>query len=136
MSTRLTFLLTAAVLALPLPAYADCAARIAAMEDHPSIGEAQTSESQMPGGQSAEQGGQQAQRPPAADGSVRVDGGASTHPQGGPATPSESWFTDSEDEDKVSVLTHLETAKKAQQAGKEQACLDAVQQAESALQDK
>lgn len=115
-------LLAAAVLALPLTAHADCAERIAAVAGHPAVA-----------GASGDGGGPEG----AADAgrSLRDDGGETTHQQGGPATPSESWFTDSEDDDRSSVLTHLDTARDAQEAGNERACLEAVEQAEAALRD-
>lgn len=116
MAMRITLLSVAAALILPLPAQANCAERIAAVESHPA----------MIGGQnSSEASGETS--------GVRVDGGESTHAEGGPATPSESWFTDSENEDRASVLTHLDNAKQAQNAGDERACIDAVEQAEAAL---
>lgn len=114
MPMRLPCLLAAAVLALPMSAHADCAARIATVEAHPAIGG------------SAD----------AAEGSVRTDGGDSTHAAGGPATPTESWFTDAEHEDRPSALTHLHSAREAQKEGDEQACLDAVEQAEAALEGR
>ena len=126
MSTRVISLLAGAALALPLPAWADCAARIAAVEGHPAIGQAgSAADGKEPGG---------ARSPTSPSGSVQVDGGATTHPEGGPATPSESWFTDSEHEDRAAVLAHLDSAREAQGAGDERACLAAVEQAEAALE--
>jgi hypothetical protein len=115
MCARTSCFLAAAILAQPLPAYADCAARIAAVEQNPAV-----SSRGAPSGES-----------------VHVDGGESRHQQGGPATPTESWFTGSEnDDEKPSVLTHLTAARDAREAGDEQACLEAVGEAEEALRDK
>lgn len=127
MSMRLILPLATAMLLLPQAARADCAARIAAVESHPAVDQAERSAPDQ----------QQAGREPSnSGGSVQIDGGDTGHAQGGPATPSESWFTDSEHEDRASVLAHLDTARKAQGDGKEQACLTAVEQAEAALEGR
>ena len=52
---------------------------------------------------------------------------------GGPAMPQESWF--SESKGMSVVLTHLDAARQAQGVGDEEACLESVQQAETALKD-
>lgn len=100
---------------LPSAALADCRERIASIENHPALKESRAA-------------------PSAGEGeTVREDGGKTEHAEGGPATPSESWFTNSDEDDRGSVLTYLDTAKAAQEAGNEAACLDAVEQAEAAL---
>lgn len=114
MKWRTGGLVAAIAIALPAAAQADCAARIAALED----GQA------LPGaGETAGSAGRV----------VREDGGKTTHQEGGPALPPDSWFTDSESEDEATALTHLDTARKARAAGDERACLDAVGQAEAVL---
>lgn len=109
-------MLAAAALALPLPAYADCAQRIAAIEENASV----TSNAPSAGN----------------GGSVQADGGTTEHQEGGPAQPTESWFTNSKSDGAGAVLTHLTDAREARAAGDEQACLEAVGQAEAALQRK
>jgi len=107
-----------AAIAMPLPAVAqaDCAARIAAVEDTRAMAGAGAGDD-------------------AAGPVVREDGGTTTHQEGGPALPQDSWFTDARDEDHASALTHLDSARKAQEAGDERACLNAVRQAETALRN-
>lgn len=100
----------AAAMVLPAAAEADCAARIAALEGSPAM----TGDG-------------------LSDGAIREDGGATTHQDGGPAVPQDSWFTDADKEDASSALTHLDAARQARAAGDEQSCLDAVGQAEAAL---
>lgn len=127
MSMRIIFPLTVAALLLPQPAQADCTARIAAVEEHPAVSQAARS------GQDEQPAERQVTNPA---GSVQVDGGDTGHAEGGPATPSESWFTDSEHEDRAAVLAYLDSARKAQAEGDEQACLTAVEQAEAALEGR
>lgn len=131
--SRLPYLLAATALALPLPAYADCAQRIEAVESHPAIIE-------NPQGSSAE-----SDEVPAAGGreeavkdemvqngeAVQEDGGKTVYQEGGLATPREQWFT--ADTDKAAVLTHLDAARDAQGTGDEQACLESIEQAERIL---
>lgn len=122
MSRRASGLLGAVALVLPLPAYADCAERIAAVESHPAVAGAETSagsaDKPLRAGAGKGEG-------------VREDGGNTVYPDGGPATPTESWFTG--EEDAAAALTHLDAARKARGEGDEEACLDAVEQAEAAL---
>jgi hypothetical protein len=115
MKWRTTGLVAAVTMVAPAMAEANCAARIAALE-----------ESRPMGGDGAGGG--------AGSGVVvREDGGQTTYQKGGPALPQDNWFTDAEEEGSSSALTHLDSARKAQQAGDEQGCLEAVGQAEAAL---
>jgi hypothetical protein len=112
---------------LPSAAWADCQERIASIESHPAVLEERDA---------ALSGGQDTTVPLQQKGeSVREDGGETKHADGGPATPSESWFTNSNQDDTGTVLTHLDTAKAAQDAGNEAACLEAVEQAEAVLEN-
>ncbi|MGE5766046.1 MAG: hypothetical protein ACM35H_02605, partial [Bacteroidota bacterium] len=98
--------------------------RIAAVENHPAV---------LEDGEAAAAGAPQPSQAEAD--AVREDGGKTEHAEGGPATPSESWFTNADNDDKGTVLTHLDKAKAAREAGDEAACLDAVEQAEAALEN-
>lgn len=113
MQWRMGSLLIGIALVAPMTAEAECAARIAELEGSAAMADRQSAGS--------------------SERIVREDGGETTHQSGGPAVPPDSWFTDSDADDKPSVLTHLESARKARAAGDEQACLDAVRQAEAAL---
>ncbi|MEQ9609151.1 MAG: hypothetical protein RLN99_15940 [Kiloniellaceae bacterium] len=131
--SRLPCLLAAAALVLPLPAYADCAQRIEAVESHPAIlenpeGSAAASQQApaVPGGEEA------ATEEMVKNGAaVQEDGGTTVYQEGGPAMPREQWFTT--EKDKAAVLTHLDEARNAQGTGDEQACLEAIEQAERVL---
>jgi hypothetical protein len=110
---------------LPSAAWADCQQRIASIENHPAVTE---------GRQAEPSGGQKTIAPLQGSGeSVRENGGQTAHADGGPAAPSESWFTNSNQDDRGTALTYLDTAKTAHDAGDEAACLEAVEQAEAAL---
>jgi hypothetical protein len=145
MSKRMTCLLTAGALMLPLPAYADCAARIAAVESHPAIVEAPeapeitaetTAETPVPGPAATGNPERVVKEEMVENGEAVIeDGGETVHAAGGPAEPRESWFTNGTDEDKGVVLTHLDAAREAQSSGDEKACIDHVQQAEDLLRD-
>lgn len=112
---------------LPSAAWADCQERIASIENHQAV---------MEEGDAAPAGGQEGSAELQENGeTVREDGGETEHAEGGPATPSESWFTNSNHDDKGAVLTHLDTAKAAKEAGDEAACLEAVEQAEAVLEE-
>lgn len=112
---------------LPSAAWADCQERITSIERHPAV---------LEGREAAPSASQDTTAPLQEKGeSVREDGGETQHADGGPATPSESWFTNSNQDDTGTVLTHLDTAKAAQDAGDEAACLEAVEQAEAALEN-
>lgn len=112
---------------VPSVALADCQDRIAAVEKHPALAQQ---------GDAAGPGASQPAAPSHQDPDVVWEGGGKTeHADGGPATPSESWFTNSRDDDKATVLTHLDAAKAARQSGDETGCLDAVEQAEAALEN-
>lgn len=126
MSKRMTALLATAGLGLSLPAYADCAERVTALETHPALADSATPADGSLGGSSSEKvaGGTE---------SVQEHGGETEHAEGGPATPSESWFTDARKQDASAALAHLDAAKKARDGGDEQACLRAIEQAEAAL---
>ena len=132
MSTRASGLLAAAVLVLPLPAYADCSERIAAVERHPAVAGADASggNAEKPLGGGTEKSTAETRPAENAEG-VREDGGKSVYPDGGPATPTESWFTG--EDDAAAAPTHLAAARKARGEGNEEACIDAVEQAETAL---
>ena len=134
MSTRMSRLLVGAavapaVLVLAQPAYADCAERIAAVEKHPAIAEAGSSgDTKSPQRPSAsEESGSQDEGGEV----VREDGGKTVYQGGGPATPTESWFTG--EEEPSAALTYLDAARKARGQGDEKACLEAVEQAEAAI---
>lgn len=132
MSKRLTCLLAAGALILPLPAYADCADRIAAVESHPAIvenPEAPTAspEAATPGNEEAVVKEEMVENGDA----VMEDGGETVHAAGGPAGPRESWFTG--DTDLGAVLTHLDAARDARSSGDEKACIEQMQQAEELL---
>ncbi len=143
MPKRMTCLLAAGALCLPLPAYADCAERIAAVESHPAIAEAPETAAAP---QAAPQTGQDAsdaarseeqvvQKEMVENGeAVQEHGGETVHAAGGPAEPRENWFTSGSDELGV-VLTHLDAARDARGSGDEQACIEQVQQAEELLRD-
>ncbi|WP_340119774.1 hypothetical protein [Pelagibius sp. 7325] len=131
--SRLPCLLAAAALVLPLPAYADCAQRIEAVESHPAIlenpeGTAAAAEQApaVPGGEEAA-----TEEMVKNGGAVQEDGGTTVYQEGGPATPREQWFTN--EKDKSAVLTHLDEARDARGSGDEQACLEAIEQAEAVL---
>lgn len=113
---RATSLVATLAFLLPSAAWADCQDRIAAVENHPAILQQDEAVAGPP------------------DDTVQEDGGETQHADGGPATPSESWFTNASNDDKGTVLTHLDAARAAHQAGDEAACLDAVEQAEAALE--
>ncbi|MGF1629471.1 MAG: hypothetical protein ACFCUT_08375 [Kiloniellaceae bacterium] len=132
MSKRLTCLLAVGALVLPLPAYADCAERIAAVENHPAISEKSASVDDAERPENPTQGNEEriVEEEVVENGeTIREDGGETTHADGGPAAPAENWFEDIND--KAVVLTHLEAAKEAKQAGDENACLEAVEEAEA-----
>ena len=127
---RLPYLVAAAALTLPLPAFADCAQRIEAVESHPAVAEQPTDQPETRGTASSEEAIVKEQVVEGGDG-LRENGGETVYQEGGPAGPRESWFTDSKD--KAEVLTHLDSARKAQGAGDEKACLEAIEQAEAML---
>ena len=134
---RLPYILAAAAFVLPLPAFADCAQRIDVVASHPAISEHRD--------EAAATSAETASKPDSAGskesivkeqmveggGAVQENGGETVYQEGGPAIPRESWFTDSKD--KAEVLTHLDSARKANDAGDEKACLEAIEQAEKAL---
>lgn len=141
MPKRMTCLLAAGALILPLPAYADCAERIAAIESHPAILETPESaaapdadtRSPAPAADSEEE---VVEEEMVEEGEAVVeDGGETVHADGGPAEPRESWFTNGTDEERGVVLTHLDAAREAQSSGDEQACMEHVQQAENLLRN-
>ena len=138
--TKLPCLLVAGALALPLPAFADCATRISAVEKHPAIAEdgetdagaaAKTDRSAA----AAAAPGQEEEvvdKEVIGDGAaVQEAGGETVYAEGGPATPRENWF--GSPPKKAAVLAHLKTAKDEQQAGNEKACLDSIEKAEKAM---
>jgi len=129
---RLPYLVAAAALILPLPAFADCAQRIEAVESHPAVAEKPEEEKaatpEVPAG--SQETIVKEQMVKGGD-AMRENGGETVYQEGGPAAPRESWFTDSKD--KSEVLTHLDTARKAQDSGDEKACLEAIEQAEAIL---
>ncbi|GAB4371188.1 MAG: hypothetical protein Kow00114_31910 [Kiloniellaceae bacterium] len=129
--SRLPYFLAAAALALPLPAYADCGARIAAVESHPAIMERPQDESAAPARPSA--GNEEAVKDQMVQNgeAVEENGGETVYPEGGPATPRENWFTT--DQHEAAALTHLDAARDAHQAGDERGCLESIEQAESIL---
>lgn len=131
--SRLPYLLAAAALVLPLPAYADCAQRIEAVESHPAILENPEGAARAADQAPAVEGGEEAAMDDMVQNgeAVREDGGTTVHAEGGPATPLEQWFTS--DKDKAAVLTHLDEARDAQGTGDEQACLESIEQAEGIL---
>lgn len=112
---------------LPSVAWADCQDRIAVVENHPAVQERDAAPIETQAGPAGTQ----------ADGeeTVREGGGVTEYAEGGPAAPNESWFTDASKDDTGTVLTHLDAARAAQQAGDEAACLDAIEQAETALKN-
>ncbi len=126
--SRLPYLLAAAVLVLPLPAYADCAARIAAVESHPAVLEKPQDADAAPAA-----GDEEAVMDEMVENgeAVQENGGETVYQEGGPATPRENWFTS--DKHEGAVLTHLDAARDAQKSGDERACLEAIEQAESML---
>jgi hypothetical protein len=134
MSKRMTCLLTLGILALPLPAYADCAERIAAVESHPALAGQDSSRAERPAKPATGSDEKVVEEEMVENGdAIRENGGETVHADGGPATPQESWF--SEPTERSAVLTHLDAARQAQSAGDEKACLESVQQAETALED-
>lgn len=135
MSTRTTCLLAAGALILPLPAFADCAERIAAVERHPAIVENQPAAAEAPEATRSGSEEQVVEEEMVEEGeAVNEGGGETVHADGGPAEPRENWFT-SESEELGTVLTHLDAARKARSSGDEKACMEQVQQAEKLLRD-
>lgn len=136
MSKRMTCLLAAGALILPLPAYADCAERIAAVESHPAIVETPAKpaealpEAAIPGNEEEVVVEEMIEKGE----TVKERGGETVHADGGPAEPRENWFT-SRSEELGTVLTHLDAAREAQSSGDEKTCIDQVQQAEKLLRD-
>jgi hypothetical protein len=131
---RLPYLLAAAALVLPLPAFADCAQRIDVVASHPAISEQPADSAAGDTATPAPAGSKEAivkEQVVEGGGAVRENGGETVYQEGGPAIPRESWFTDSKD--KAEVLTHLDSARKAKDAGDEKACLEAIEQAEKVL---
>lgn len=126
--SRLPYLLVAAALALPLPAYADCAARIEAVENHPAVLEKPQGADASPGAGDEEAATNEMVENGEA---VREDGGETVYQEGGPATPREHWFTS--DKHEAAVLTHLDAARDAHSSGDERRCLESIEQAESML---
>ena len=130
--SKLPSLLVAGALVMPLPAYADCALRIEAVETHPALAGPADSpqEPQAESGSAAAGTEEKVVKEQMVDNgaSIQENGGETVYQEGGPAGPRESWFTDSKD--KATVLTHLDSARKAQAAGDEKACLEAIEQAE------
>jgi len=141
MPKRRSYLLAAGALILPLPAYADCAERIAAVETHPAILEAPESaaapeaDSQDPAPAAGSEEQVVEEEMVEKGEAVVEDGGVTVHADGGPAEPRESWFTNGTDEERGVVLTHLDAAREAQDSGDEQGCMEHVQQAEDLLRD-
>jgi hypothetical protein len=136
MSKQITLLLAVGAFALPLPAFADCAERIATVESHPAIAQQDAPDRAAEKPQASAAGDEEevVEEEMVENGeSIQQHGGETVHADGGPAAPAESWFT--EDSDKAVVLTHLDGAKKAQQAGDEKACLEEIEQAEAILSD-
>jgi hypothetical protein len=135
MSKKITLLLAMGVFAFPLPAFADCAERIATVESHPAIAQQDAPDpaTDKPLETAAGDEEEVVQEMVESGEAIQQDGGETVHADGGPAAPTESWFT--EDSDKAVVLTHLDEARKAQQAGDEKACLEAIEQAEAVLSD-
>lgn len=135
MSKRMTCLLTSAALILPLPAFADCAQRIAEVESHPAVIEApekteEAPEAAVPGNEEQVVQEEMVEKGEA----VKEGGGETVHAAGGPAEPRENWFT-SGSEELGAVLTHLDAAREAQSSGDEKACIEEMQQAEKLLRD-
>ncbi len=121
---RLSSLMIAAAIALPLPASAasDCAARIAAMESHPGLVQDPADKDPSEGSSSehAEEGV-----------TVEENGGTTVYQEGGPAMPRESWFVS--EPDKAAVIQHLEAAKQADAKGDAAVCAEEMDQAEEIL---
>jgi len=136
--TKLSCLVMASALALPVPAFADCATRISAVENHPAIteeagsGAAATMDQSEPADVAADQEEEIVKEEVVGEGTAVHEGGGETvYQEGGPATPRENWF--GSPPDKAAVLTHLETAKEAQGTGDEKACLESIEKAEKAM---
>lgn len=131
--SRLPAALAVAAMVLPVPAFADCATRIDVVESHPAF--ATNSDQEQTESAPAAPGNEEevVQKEMVEKGdSVQENGGETVYADGGPATPVENWFVP--EENKVVVLTHLDTAKKAHEAGDESACIEAIEQAETALE--
>ena len=136
--SKLPCLLVAGALVLPLPAYADCAQRIEAVEMHPALsGSAGGAKSSQAESESSATAGTEEKvvKEEMVDkgASIQENGGETVYQEGGPAGPRESWFTDSKD--KATVLTHLDSARKAHDAGNEETCLEEIEQAEQVMTD-
>jgi hypothetical protein len=131
--SRLPCLLAAAALVLPLPAYADCAQRIEAVESHPAVLEKPEGSPAASDKAPAGAGGEEAATDDMVQNgeAIQEDGGTTVYQEGGPATPREQWFTS--DKDKAAVLTLLDEARDAQGTGDEQGCLESIEQAERIL---
>ena len=132
---RMTCLIAAAAIVLPVPALAagDCAARIEAIETHPAF-----SEAEAPAGDdganlssTAESNEEKVAEQSENGEAVQEDGGTTVYQEGGPAGPRENWF--GSPPDKAKVLEHVEAAKQARDAGDSKTCLQQVQQAEKIM---
>ncbi|MGD1877592.1 MAG: hypothetical protein ACFB13_08845 [Kiloniellaceae bacterium] len=134
--SKLSSLLLAGALVLPLPAYADCAQRIEAVETHPALaGNADETTPEAQSSQSAAAGNEEKvvkEEMVEKGASIQENGGETVYQEGGPAAPRESWFTDSKD--KATVLTHLDSAREAKAAGDEKVCLEEIEQAEKIME--
>ncbi|GAB4230442.1 MAG: hypothetical protein Tsb0032_36870 [Kiloniellaceae bacterium] len=141
---RMTSLVMLGVLAAPLPAFADCAARIAAVENSPAFAEPapmetaadkDTAAAETDAASNAPASGEEervVKEEVVGDGTaVRENGGETVYQEGGPATPRENWFVSEKHE--LAVLEHLDTAKGALESGDEKACLEAIEEAEKGL---
>lgn len=135
---RMTCLVAAAAIVLPLPALAaeDCAARIDAIESHPAFSEADKAEAPASGSSGNQTSSGQSNEDKVAERTengeaVQEDGGTTVYQEGGPAGPRENWF--GSPPDKAKVLEHVAAAKEARDAGDSKTCLQQVQQAEKII---
>lgn len=137
---RLSCLLAAGAIAAPLPAFADCATGIAAVENHPAFMEAGATSREedsdtTQSGKSASTGSQEqvVEEEVVGEGkAVEESGGETVYQEDGPATPRENWF--GSPPDRAAVLAHLETAKEARKSGDEKACLESLEKAEKVME--
>jgi hypothetical protein len=129
----------------PMPAFADCAGRIAALEADPSLQPPAAAEQTSgpteapavagPDTAATNEATEVVKDEVVGEGKVVTEGGGETvYQESGPALPRESWFTDLPD--KAAAITHLTAAESALDAGDEKACLESVEQAENALTEK
>ena len=138
--TRLTSLIAAAAMVLPMPAFAaeDCTARIDAIESHSALTDEERAGTAAAESEAADSSGapedsaeQEVEEQTENGEAVEENGGTTVYQEGGPAGPRENWF--GSPPDKAKVLEHVAAAKEARDAGDRKTCLQEVQRAEKIM---